>query len=284
MNRFKQLTVIALAVAGWGVVPSYALTIPHACGADTHVQCATYDANDAVQVSTVHGKTVLLQFEPGETIEDKGAGIGGEPKAWAASANRNWIFLQPDQPHADTNLMIVTNRRTYTFALTTATRAHPATWVLRFDYPDSRAQQAAQAARQAGKVATVLAGHGGAANQANAKANFAYSMRGNTELAPAALWDDGRFTYFQYPTGRDLARVFQLLPDGAEALTNFHMEGETLVVHAVAKGFVIRLGNAVLGIRNDAFAPAPYNARGTTEPGMVRVMRDKDEGDLHEQH
>ncbi|MNO06847.1 Type IV secretion system protein virB9 precursor [compost metagenome] len=53
------------------------------------------------------------------------------------------------------------------------------------------------------------------------------------------------------------------------------MEGETVVVHETAKGFVLRLGDAVLGVRNDGYAPqGKFNASGTSVPGMVRVSRE----------
>lgn len=272
MFKGSRLWSAVLLTAAFASAPAFALTIPGPCGTDEHVRCAVYDPNEVYEVGTTRGKVVLVQFEPGETVEDNGAGIGGEPKAWAAAQNKNWIVLQPDAPHADTNLVVVTNRRTYALSLVTASKRVPSTWVLRFDYPDTRARLAAEAEKKATQAAAIA--RSGASSSLHR--NEAYSMRGDVDLAPTAMWDDGRFTYFQYATGRDLPRVFQILADGSEAQTNFHMDADTIVVHSVAKAFVVRLGNAVLGIRNDAFAPdGQFNARGTTVPDEVRITKEQ---------
>jgi type IV secretion system protein VirB9 len=106
-------------------------------------------------------------------------------------------------------------------------------------------------------------------------ANIRYMMRGDRALAPTALWDDGRFTYFKYSTARDLPTIFTKLPDGGEATANFHMEGDTVVVHEVSKSFVIRYGQSVLGIRNDGYSPdGHYNRAGSSVPGSARIARD----------
>jgi type IV secretion system protein VirB9 len=178
-------------------------------------------------------------------------------------------------------LLVVTDRRTYVFSLQKAKKGEPVTWLLRFDYPDTRAREREQRrvdeirrAQEQQALTRATAARQVAARQAEQDAepapipsdpplrNEAYSMRGDRQLAPTELWDDGRFTYFRYAAG-DLPRVFQVLQDGEESLANFHMSGDTIVVHAVAQGFVVRLGAAVLGIRNDAYAPAAFNASGT---------------------
>ena len=106
-------------------------------------------------------------------------------------------------------------------------------------------------------------------------ANIQYMMRGDRALAPTALWDDGRFTYFKYSTARDLPTIFTKLPDGGEATANFHMEGDTVVVHEVSKSFVIRYGQSVLGIRNDGYSPdGHYNRAGSSVRGSARIARD----------
>ncbi|NKF95679.1 VirB9 protein [Ralstonia solanacearum] len=257
----------ALALAA---MPAAARVIPGACGFETHIQCAVYDPNEVYEVATTPGKAIMLQLEPGETIEDDGAGMG-DGKAWNVSANKNWILLKRAAKRPDTNLMVVTNRRTYSFDLVTATRGVPATWVLKFDYPDTRARASADDARKRAQVAAVAQRVQGTTKVRNA----AYQMRGHTELAPTAAWDDGTFTYFRYATARDLPRIFVKRADGSEALPAYHMEADTIVVHEVAREFLARLGNSVLGIRNDGYSPeGHYNAAGTTVPGTVRLTKE----------
>ncbi|SEF12981.1 type IV secretion system protein VirB9 [Burkholderia sp. WP9] len=298
-GRTVRMSASSAAVAlGFALAPIHAraLETPHSCGSDPHIQCATYDPDQAYRVATMPGRVVMIQFEPGEHIINSGEGIG-DARAWHVAINDSGAMLKPGAPQPETNLVLVTNRRTYSLSLVDVSVSQPATWMLRFDYPDTRAKAAsAQQRRQAtvsaalGSQQTSQQGNGPAvpasiANSAGVAkadpvtsvpaANIQYMMRGDRALAPTALWDDGRFTYFKYATARDLPTIFTKLPDGGEATANFHMEGDTVVVHEVSKSFVIRYGQAVLGIRNDGYSPdGHYNRSGSSVPGRARIERD----------
>jgi type IV secretion system protein VirB9 len=277
MQSLARLALCAAVLAAVST-PALALYKPQACGSDPHVQCAIYDPNEVYQITTAAGKATVLLLEPGEKIVDNGLGMG-DGSAWTARVNERGVLIKPKEENPDTNLMIVTNVRTYTFALVTAKPKEPTTWVLSFDYPDTRDRESDEAAKKraaerhaidALKVGSPVA----------PRKNAAYFMRGDTDLAPTALWDDGRFTYFQYATTRLLpAEIGRILPDGTEANVNHHMEGDTIVVEETAKNFVLRSGDSVLGIRNDGYQPdRPYNAAGTTVPGTVRILKGADSG------
>lgn len=298
----------ALAVAAAMLAaPAFALVTPHACGGDPHVQCASYDPNQSYRVATEPGRAVFVQFEPGEKVIDRGAGIG-DTKAWSLAMTDSGALLKPRAQQPETNFLIVTNRRVYSISLDDATAAQATTWILRFDYPDTREKAAAAQLRRQQAVTAALAGGthspmpraavpgGRAAFLASLQAvsapgksmtdlsvpdsstrasNMQYMMRGDRALAPTLLWDDGRFTYFKYATARDLPTIFTKLPDGSEATVNFHMEGDTIVVHEVSSQFVIRYGASVLGIRNDGYLPdGRYDATGSSQPGTARVTRE----------
>jgi type IV secretion system protein VirB9 len=290
LGAFVRLTAIAMGMAA-SVPPARALETPHSCGSDPHIQCATYDPDQAYRVSTMAGRVVMIQFESGEHIINSGEGIG-DAKAWHVAINDSGALLKPGALQPDTNLVLVTNRRTYSLSLVDVSAAQPATWMLRFDYPDTRARAAAAEQRRLDAVSAALGGQRangraipasivnsvGAANAVSVVStpvpNTQYMMRGDRALAPTALWDDGRFTYFKYATARDLPTIFTKLPDGGEATANFHMEGDTVVVHEVSKAFVIRYGQSVLGIRNDGYSPdGHYNRAGSSVPGSARIER-----------
>jgi type IV secretion system protein VirB9 len=272
--RRIAMKMLGLAALAFGAMPAHALYKPQPCGNDPHVQCAVYDANEVYQIETVHGLATLILLEPGEKIIDNGAGMG-DGKAWSASVNASGILLKPAEDKPDTNFMVVTNYRHYTFALVTAKNVKATTWVLSFDYPDTR-NRAADAAEKKRDDDRAAIDAMKVSSPAAPRKNTAYFMRGDTDLAPTALWDDGRFTYFEYATTRMLpAGIYRILPDGTEAIVNFDMDGDTMVVHETAKQFVLRSGDSVLGIRNDGYAPdRPYNAAGTSVPGTVRVMKE----------
>lgn len=292
-RRIRMSAGAAAVTLSFALAPIHAraLETPRSCGSDPHIQCATYDPDQAYRVATMPGRAVMIQFEPGEHIINGGEGIG-DGKAWHVAINDSGAMLKPGAPQPETNLLLVTNRRTYPLSLVDVSAAQPATWILRFDYPDTRARAASAQLRRQQAVSAALGsqqGNGpaippsivsvGAAKSTPLasvpEANIQYMMRGDRALAPTALWDDGRFTYFKYATTRDLPTIKTKLPDGSEATANSHIEGDTVVVHEVSNSFVIRYGQSVLGIRNDGYSPdGHYNRAGSSIPGSARIERD----------
>ena len=95
---------------------------------------------------------------------------------------------------------------------------------------------------------------------------------GSEDIVPSLVFDDGRFTYFRFANNREVPAVFHVQGDGSEALVNVRMEGDLLVVDRVSRRLMLRAGQAVVGVWNEAFDPdgvPPTN--GTTVPGVERT-------------
>jgi type IV secretion system protein VirB9 len=103
-------------------------------------------------------------------------------------------------------------------------------------------------------------------------------MSKSDDIAPTAAWDDGRFTYLRIPNNRRMPAIFRVADDGTESVVDRHVDGDTIVVHEVAKRFVLRLSNEVVGIWNDAYDMDGVSPRdGTTVTGVKRVLRSHDD-------
>jgi type IV secretion system protein VirB9 len=95
------------------------------------------------------------------------------------------------------------------------------------------------------------------------------------DIVPTMVFDDGRFTYLKFPGNREVPAVFQVQADGSEALLNTRMDEDLLVVDRVSRKLVLRAGQAVVGVHNEAFDVDGIPPEdGTTVPGVRRVMRD----------
>jgi type IV secretion system protein VirB9 len=252
-------------------LPAAAEVVPGACGSDPHIVCAVYDPNETYQIAYRPGEATVLVFEKGEKIDGGGMGDG---KAWSAGPAGNGFFFKPKAAHAATNLILLTNRRRYVLKLVPVAKREQAVWSLTFDYPDTRARESAAAAVRSAEARALLA----QTVSTPGTGNFDYDMHGDTALAPTALWDDGRFTYFEFRTSRDLPQIYRVYGDGKEALVNpDDVRGPVLVVHDTAQRFNLRVGDAVLGIRNNAYRPdGQLNPTGTTIPGAVRLVKHKE--------
>jgi type IV secretion system protein VirB9 len=249
-------------------------------GGNPSIHTEEYDPNQVVKIYTAPGNPTLIQFEDDERIVDTPSGmIGmGDGKAWSVGPKGSNIMLKPIAKQPDTKLLVVTNKRTYAFDI----RSVPdksgidPTLIVRFEYPDSKARLAKAEAARKDAVSRRLEQSGGKDGTIQVR-NRNYMMRGDEALAPSQVEDDGRFTYMRFDSTRELPVVYKLLPDGREALTNFHMESDTgtMVLHGTAANFILRYGKAVMAIRNDGFNPdGALNRAGSTLPRTIRMEKE----------
>ncbi|MBB2981416.1 TrbG/VirB9 family P-type conjugative transfer protein [Paraburkholderia tropica] len=260
---------------------------------DSRVRQVLYDENEVVQVTTQRGAGTEIVLGGGEHIERVGLGDSGEdegcgraPVDRASGADEpvpDWkissckgdsdIFLKPGSRAHDTNLIVHTDRHDYAFDLVVlpATKAGSEGVMYRvtFSYRDELAAHDA-ARREANRIAQREAAPA-------AKHNLAYTMQavpGSDDIVPSAMWDDGRFTYIEIPGNRKIPSVFRVGEDGSEHVPDRHMDGDRIVVHEVARRWVLRLGSEAVELWNNAYdldGVPPVD--GTTVPGVIRTLK-----------
>ncbi len=235
-------------------------------GADDRIRHVVYDPDEVVTIDAVAGVATHIVLEPGETYLTHAFGDG---KAWDFAVKGNHCFLKAVATDADSNLTIVTDRRSYHFSLRLSTDPGAApTFQIVFRYPDRDARRK----REEGARRAVEEGFA----RRGDRSNLEYTMSGDLDLAPVNAWDDGEYTYFKFPGNRDLPAIYLVDPDGNESIVNRHSAGaasETVVVHRVAQRWVLRLGDRALAIWNDAYDPAGRrNTSRTSSPDVNRVL------------
>lgn len=120
-----------------------ALNVPQPTSYDARIQEATYNPDDAVLVRVKAGTSTLIKLQDGEFITDDQAGMGfGDPDAWDVSVRGNNIFIRPIAEQPDTNVTLVSNKRTYVFFLQSV-KGNPS-WMVRFKYPKNIVLQTRQ--------------------------------------------------------------------------------------------------------------------------------------------
>lgn len=253
-----------------------AANIPKGSSKDKRIQTAIYTPDDVFVVRTQVGVATVIQLESDERIVGENSALGiGDAEAWKMTSRGRNIFFKPVAERPDTNLLVTTNKRTYAFDLKLTNGTPPPTYVLRFDYPDTEMakQRAAEriAAKKRVKAAEAWAKVQSAPPLEN---NRNYWGRGNKNLAPTAVYDNGRFTYFRFDNGRDLPTIYKVLDDGSEVLLNMNIDGDMVVIHETAQHFVLRLNNQVLGIENRGFnRNGQFNETGTDDNSAVRLIK-----------
>lgn len=240
---------------------------------DNRIQRENYDSNRVYVINTVVGRATLVKLEEDEslTVSESSVLGMGFADAWTLAARGNNIIFKQSRANPDTNLIIVTNKRTYAFDLKTAKKDTPATYVLAFKYPDTEALKLAKKNEQDLLLAKVAA----AAKTDKRVFNVDYVWRGdNEQLKPTAAWDDGRFTRLLYDHSGTLPVFFKVLPDGSEARINYNVDfddGRIVILQEVAQTIRVRLNNEVIEVINKNYQLPKFNKNGAGQAGAVRV-------------
>jgi type IV secretion system protein VirB9 len=240
---------------------------------DPRVRQIVYAPDAVVRIQAQRGFATHISLDAQERIQ---VVAPGDRDGWQVVANKgdHDVYLKPQLSAHDTNLEIRTDRRSYSFDLvvlpiTEKFGTAKEMYRVSFVYPDE-INIKARAGADAALVAQRLA-------RPSEVRNTQYSMQvlaHSDDIAPTAAWDDGRFTYIRIPDNRRIPAVFRVEGGGAESVVDKHMEEDTIVIHEVAKRFVLRLRDEVVGIWNDAYdMNGVPPSDGTTVPGVRRVVR-----------
>lgn len=274
----KRLLLIAL------LVPTLAMAelTPPKGNLDPHIRIVDYNPMNLVKLSTFYGVSTHVQFADGETIQ---AVALGDDQAWKVVPRENHLFIKPQAKKADTNLTVVTNLRTYQFALVVHPRRpnDSTAWAdpnlifsLTFRYPDDEAAKTAASAKQLALKAKFNEVKAKLSDAARVGKNTDYWVAGSEKISPTAARDDGRFIYLKFTNNRDMPAVYEVDEKGNEALINTNViDGNTIVVQRLVRRLMLRKGDAVASVINKSFDlnGGIDNTTGTVAPDVERVIK-----------
>ncbi|MGA2562424.1 MAG: TrbG/VirB9 family P-type conjugative transfer protein [Steroidobacteraceae bacterium] len=262
-----QLSTLLLCLMT--VAPTDAQEPMQSTHVDNRVRNVVYDADEIYRLRGYVGYQIDLEFEPGEIFVGLGA---GDVEAVGFAAQDNHLFVKPKASRVRTNLTVLTTRRVYQFdyAVTPPNASDgdrsEMVYTFRFVYPAPTAFRTATTDRTADAVL----------DRSNEKhpANRDYWYCGITALQPVAAFDDGVHTHLRFNPRAEVPAVFVRNDDGTESLLNFNMQEGELVIHRIARRFVIRRGKLVGCIVNKGFDGGGQALQsGTVMPEVERATR-----------
>jgi type IV secretion system protein VirB9 len=267
---------------GLPAMSAFALDTPRAGAYDYRVKYVDYNPADVVKLVAHFGYQIDIVLAEGESVVPKGVYMG-DGDAWQFGTLANHIFVKPKEEGGKTNMTVLTNRRAYSFDLSShwsknnRDNSNDMYFQVNFRYPADEAAKAASEATRAAAAQAMAAAKKRLDDKLAQKyetLNRNYFVQGSEELAPDEASDDGRFTKLVFKGNREIPAIFIVNEDGSESLINRSVEGDTVVIHALAKKFVLRKGNSVACVFNESFdAVGLGNATGTTIPGVERTIK-----------
>ncbi|KIO48705.1 P-type conjugative transfer protein TrbG [Nitrosospira sp. NpAV] len=207
--------------------------------------------------------TCAIKLQPGEVVNDVHA---GDAARWritpsmigsGSSAITN-VIVKPTDSGLTTNLIITTDRRSYTILLKSARIE----WMpsIAFDYPDEQERTWANYKANQGRVvnaSTLTTGENTAA------LDFNFRLGGdNPKWKPQRVYTDGTKTYIQFPSANfadeapalvSLGKGASLWSGPAPQLVNYRLIGDRYVVDKVLRNaaLISGVGNAQVKVTID---------------------------------
>jgi type IV secretion system protein VirB9 len=232
-----------------------ALAAPQAAAAEDRIRLIDYADTAVVRLDGCFGFQTMIEFDPGERIENVGLGDAAQ---WLVSPNKraNMLFVKPAYRTSHSNMTVSTDRRRYSFELsakpTAACAKGDVVYDLRFRYKDQPVETAALAGASVAPAEPMI--------PAPEQRNLAYTFTGARENVPMRVFDNGRATYFRWSEGMATPAVYAVAADKSETLVSFTSQGDWLMAGQIAPSFILRSGNAVAVLHNDAYQTPALDA------------------------
>ncbi|MET3589190.1 type IV secretion system protein VirB9 [Bartonella silvatica] len=265
MRKLAFITLFS-SLSFLGTVPVQALKTPSSSQYDHRVRYVTYNEADVVQIETVLGVATHIILEEGEHYVTHAF---GDSEAYAFAHKGRHIFIKPKAELANTNLIVVTDKRSYKFRLQFRNDRADATYELAFYYSDTNNQELEENNR---RLAIEHGFHKGVKGY-----NLKYTMSGDQDIAPINTWDNGRITYFKFPANMDMPTIYMVDSEGNESLIPRTVVGsanDIIAVHKINPKWLIRLGKRALAVFNEAYDPNGIpNTTGTVSSVVHRINK-----------
>jgi type IV secretion system protein VirB9 len=253
---------------------------------DPRLRTVAFASDVVIEVAVRRGQITQIvlgddEHIVGTPVSGKGANCNDPTHTWCIAQQGRDIFLKPKTGATATNLIVVSDRRRHVFQLNPVEGPGPTLMRLTISAPPAvpvptAIVMAAPAAVPVPPTAQELIHERWQVKPV--VRNAAYSVatgKDSDDIVPVLVFDDGTQTYFSFPNNRPIPALFEIAPDGSEQMVNARMdEGDLLVADRVGRRFVLRLGDSVAAIINDAFDLDGVPPKdGTTVPGVARVLK-----------
>ena len=238
------------------ILVAVAVTAPATSNAQTPgVREVTASPRTLIQLQTRLRYTTMIVLPEGEEILDV---VCGDKDFWVVNATQNMAHVKPAKEGSSTNLNLVTGSgAVYSFLLTEKAGGTPDLKVYVNADPSApkskpKFYSAAQVEEIQSELTQARAAVEAAARHANdeitayqqqypGRLQFTYGTpKYEKPFLVKAIWNDGQFTYIK-AEAKELPAVYEM-KDGAPAVVNFQVRGDTYVVPKVLERGYLALG------------------------------------------
>jgi type IV secretion system protein VirB9 len=167
---------------------------------DSRIKTFIYNENEVFAVTLHYGYQSHIDFAKGEEPIEISL---GDSSSWKINKSGRSLFISPQESNAHTNMTIITNKkRIYEFDLFSKKPTDKAdkdlAYVVRFYYPEEPIDIAEVKLSPPTQMLYHSKQDISLEDTIMAKKNRNYSFKGDEEIAPISVFDDGKLTYMKF--------------------------------------------------------------------------------------
>ena len=226
---------------------TYSVQSPRTLGKEKRFKTYMYNPNDVYKYTGYYLHQAYIEFEKDETVQTISL---GDPTPWATSVLQNRLFLKPIDKYPQTNMTVITSKRTYYFEMDAleadSFNESEIPFFIRFIYPTTSDKNIVKF-----NVTAIRDDYPNLSDLS--KYNFNYEFAGSSEIAPIKVFDDGTFTYMEFKINNsEIPAIFSVNEKGYETLVNFRIVEEYIVIEQVSAQFTLRSGGNIVCVYNNS--------------------------------
>lgn len=242
IKKFLLFTISLLFVFN----SANSVQLPRTIGKEKRFRAYIYNPNEVYRYIGYYLSQTYIEFEEGEVVKTISM---GDTTAWQTTVMENKLFLKPVGSYPDTNMTVLTNKRTYYFELDAVDTASSiddnVLFYVKFIYPEGDDKNIVlfnTASTRDDKPDLRDLG----------KYNFNYEFSGSPAIAPIKVFDDGEFTYIEFADkNAEIPAIFSVNSAGYENLVNFRVVENYIVIEQVNTQFTLRSSEDIVCIYNN---------------------------------
>lgn len=214
---------------------------------DSRMKTIIYNPNEVFDLKFSYGFQAFIEFSDDEEIEIITL---GESYPWKLTPIGKRLFIRPLQINLNTNMTIITTKRTYQFQISSGNYEEGVDedliYSVKFFYPDTTKKYVSTEDTKKDGIFSL--------NLNDPNLNFDYVMTGNIQdLSPVKTFDDGIKTYFEFKNNNAyIPSIYAVDIDGNETKLDYKIEGNFVVIDSVQMQFSLRDNTDLLCIFNNS--------------------------------
>ncbi|WP_237111313.1 P-type conjugative transfer protein VirB9 [Neorickettsia findlayensis] len=218
----------------------------HAIEHDPRMRTLVYSESAVFRVDTSYGYQSFIKFSDREQIKTIAL---GNSVGWSVNPVGEKIFLRPLEKGLSTNMVVVTDKRTYVFDLLSASeddekkrKASETNYMVRFQYPDEISSDASNM----GELS--VGGRLYELDYSSLRRN--YSFGGKADFQLKEVMNNLGLTFFRFE-GSNIPRVFIVNSDRSESRAKMWRFRDYVVIEGVHKKLHLRYKDSMLEVVNN---------------------------------